>query len=180
MVPAARGCDSERNPPQEPPIHLFAIEAKRLNAPLRTFIPTVLVAAFAWEAFEHYLEADSWPAVMHWMQGVEFIGNRMITDPLLVLAGALIFRRWGDERLAFAARAFIAIFVFTHVFVLPDCMAIQRLLPEFGTLFGAKETAWFDIWSLDHFVSGISVGAFLVAKRMPASLGLQQPLRNGL
>jgi hypothetical protein len=51
-------------------------EAKRLTAPLRTFIPTVLVAAYAWEAFEHYLEADSAAVVMQWMQGVEFIGNR--------------------------------------------------------------------------------------------------------
>lgn len=141
---------------------MLKTDAKRLTAPLRTFIPTVLVAAYAWEAFEHYLEADSSAIVMNWMQGVEFIGNRMITDPLLVLAGALIFRQWGTERLALGARVFIAVFVFTHVFVLPDCMALQRLLPEFGTLFGAKETAWFDLWSLDHFVSGISVGAFLV------------------
>jgi hypothetical protein len=139
----------------------------------------VLVAAYAWEAFEHYLEADSWPAVMHWMQGVEFIGNRMITDPLLVLLGALLFRRWGTPPLAMFARTFVTIWLTTHIFVLSDCMALQRLLPEFGTLFGAKETAWFDVWSIDHFISGISVGAFLLSA--PANvLGLQQPLRDGL
>jgi hypothetical protein len=149
---------------------MLTTETKRLTAPLRTFIPTVLVAAYAWESFEHYLEADSLPVIMQWMQGVEFVGNRMITDPLLVLLGALVFRRWGAERLAMAARAFIVVFVFTHVFILPDCMALQRLLPEWGTIFGAKETAWFDIWSLDHFVSGISVGAFLVTPRKPVRL----------
>lgn len=49
--------------------------------------------------------------------------------------------------------------------IFDDCMVLQRMLPSYGNVFGDKATAWTDIWTLDHFVSGVSIGAVLVPAR---------------
>lgn len=128
---------------------------------IRTFIISTLLIAYAWETLEHYLEADSIPLIMHWMQGVEFWGNRLLADPAAVLSGALVQRSFGTPRTAFVIRVGIAVWLGVHLFVFADCMVLQRELPSFGTLFGDKATAWTDVWTLDHFMSGMSIGAWL-------------------
>lgn len=128
---------------------------------IRTFIISTLLIAFAWETLEHYLEADSTPLIMHWMQGVEFWGNRLLADPAAVLSGALLQRAYGTPRTAFVIRCCIAVWLAVHLFVFADCMVLQRELPTLGTLFGDKATAWTDVWTIDHFMSGMSIGAWL-------------------
>lgn len=54
----------------------------------------MLVLTYCLETLEHYLETSLLGAgVMYWFQGVEFWANRMITDPLMNLAGAWVVRR---------------------------------------------------------------------------------------
>jgi hypothetical protein len=132
-----------------------------MTRPVLSFCAWVLLAAFAWETVEHYLETVSPPAIVHWFQGVEFWGNRCIADPALVLAGALLFWWRGSRAAATAARVFTAAWLALHICVLPDSMALQRLFPDLGVLFGRKSGAWFDVWSFDHLVSGVSLGALV-------------------
>ncbi len=133
--------------------------------PINVYVLSTLLVAYAWETLEHYLEADSWPVVMYWMQGVEFWGNRMMADPAAVLLGALVYWRWGTPTNAWVTRAFIVSWLFVNIFILSDCMAIQREFATFGTLFGDKRVAWTDVWTIEHFASGLSIGGFLLALR---------------
>lgn len=87
----------------------------------------VLCLAFAWETLEHYLETGLLGSgVEMWFQGVEFWANRLITDPLLLLVGYAIARRW--PVVIWPARALSLAWLLGHIFLLPDSMALQRLL----------------------------------------------------
>ena len=53
----------------------------------------VLGLAFLWERFEYLAENGYWGASLQtWLNGVEFLGNRLIADPLLVFLGYLYGR----------------------------------------------------------------------------------------
>ncbi len=67
--------------------------------------------------------------ITYWFQGGEFWGNRVITDPLITLAGGVVglYRnRW-----VLPARLFSLSFSLTHIFVFPHCMYLQELLEGF-------------------------------------------------
>ena len=87
----------------------------------------VLFCAYLWETVEHYGEngATTVHALTYWFQGVEFWGNRIITDPLLVLAGAVTFIKMPS--LKWPARVFSVTWLFTHVFIFPHCMYLHDL-----------------------------------------------------
>ncbi len=85
----------------------------------------VLFVSYLWETVEHYLETGLMgAAVAHWFAGVEMWGNRIVTDPLMVLLGYAIVER--NPRLAWPARIFSALWLIVHVFVFPDSMYLQE------------------------------------------------------
>lgn len=86
----------------------------------------VLVAflAYLWETVEHYLESGLLNNhVTYWFQGVEFWGNRILTDPWLVVLGSFIYLKY--NYLGKYARYFSATWLYFHVFVFPHCMYLQ-------------------------------------------------------
>lgn len=87
----------------------------------------ILCIAYFWETLEHYLEL--WilgEAVKHWFYGVEFIWNRMITDPVLMVLGYLFIRKYNN--LVWFARFFSVIWLTVHIFVFPHSMYLQEIL----------------------------------------------------
>lgn len=86
-----------------------------------------LFLAYFWETIEHYAENGSTgiDAVTYWFQGVEFWGNRIITDPFLVFAGGIVAIR--NPSIRWPARVFSHTWVFTHVCVFPHSMYLHQL-----------------------------------------------------
>ena len=86
----------------------------------------ILFLSYLWEAVEHYLETGlAGGVVMHWLAGVELWGNRLITDPLMVVLGYAIVER--NPRLVWPARVLSAAWVIVHVFFFPDSMYLHEL-----------------------------------------------------
>lgn len=91
------------------------------------YVANILALAYLWEAVEFYIEAGYvWDRATYWMQGVEFIGNRLLTDPLLTLAGALAVQR--KIVLRHFARIFTLLWLGTHIFVFPHSMYLHDRL----------------------------------------------------
>ena len=130
---------------------------------LKYDVVVILLIAYMWETLEHYLEANTSGAIYVWFAGVEFWGNRLITDPLLVMCGSLFWRKYN---FSVFARIFSLVWLTLNIFVFPDCMYIQKeYFPfEFYNLFGNKTSSWFDLWSVEHFVSGITLSSIIFVK----------------
>lgn len=87
----------------------------------------ILFIAFLWETFEHYLEEGLAGAkVEYWFQGVEFWGNRLIADPLLVALGYFLVLKY--RKIALPGRVFSAIWLVFHIFVFPHSMYLHEVL----------------------------------------------------
>jgi hypothetical protein len=88
---------------------------------------SVAFLACLWEVVEHYLEAGLInDQVTYWFQGVEFWGNRILTDPLLVILGSYLNLRYNF--LARYAQCFSITWLIVHIFVFPHCMYLQEIL----------------------------------------------------
>lgn len=86
----------------------------------------VLCCSFCWELCEHYLEAGAGPpGATYWFQGVEFWGNRLVTDTLIVLLGFAVYSRW--KKVQLPARLFSLTWLFVHIFVFPHSMRLHEL-----------------------------------------------------
>lgn len=86
----------------------------------------VLMLAYCWETLEHYLEVGlAGAAVQYWFQGVEFWGNRLITDPVMMILGYMIARNF--PRTVWPARVLSLIWLVVHIFVFPHSMYLQHL-----------------------------------------------------
>ena len=86
----------------------------------------VLCLAYAWETIEHYLEEGLMgAAVAYWFQGVEFWPNRIISDPLLLILGYCIARKYPTT--VWPARALSLLWLVVHVFVFPHSMYLHTL-----------------------------------------------------
>lgn len=93
---------------------------------IRFELLAVLLAAYAWEALEHYLETGLLgSAVEHWFQGVEFGANRLIADPLMLVVGYYIVKKY--PFLAIPARIISVLWLFLHIFILPHSMYLHYL-----------------------------------------------------
>jgi hypothetical protein len=89
-------------------------------------IIAVLCIAYIWETVEHYLETGLAGAVVqNWFQGVEFWPNRIIFDPLMLVIGYLIAKKY--PKLVKPARIFSLIWVFVHVFIFPHSMYLHTI-----------------------------------------------------
>lgn len=107
---------------------------KKINPKLKTTHSTffkmeilgVLFIAYMWEALEHYLETGlAGGAVAHWFQGVEFPMNRLITDPLMVVLGYFIVKRW--PHFVMPARLFSVAWLILHIFIFPHSMWLHYM-----------------------------------------------------
>ena len=86
----------------------------------------VLLAAYSWETVEHYLESGLMgDVVAHWFQGVEFWANRILSDPLITVAGYYVSK--GCPILVTPARIVSLIWLLVHVFLFPHSMYIHEI-----------------------------------------------------
>lgn len=94
----------------------------------RLHILCTLWLAYLWEVVEFYMEAGytGLPGVTYWFQGVEFWGNRLITDPGLTLLGAVIGLK--RRRLRWPARIFAFGWLYMHIAVFPHSMYLHTYL----------------------------------------------------
>jgi hypothetical protein len=115
------------------------------------FFLALLTISFIWESVEFYLEAgySGSAGVTHWFQGVEFWGNRVITDPLMVVAGAWCFLK--SRKLVFPARIFSTFWLVSHVLVFPHSMYLHTVWvmdDESENIELAVEEQWRDLQTL--------------------------------
>jgi len=86
----------------------------------------VLFLAYFWEAVESYMERGLLGArVEYWLQGSEFWMNRLITDPLMLVVGYYIAKRWPQA--VIPARILSIVWVGLHVLVFPHSMYLQTI-----------------------------------------------------
>ena len=86
----------------------------------------ILFLAYLWETIEHYLETGlAGQTVEHWFQGVEFWGNRLITDPLILVIGYFIAMTW--RQLIWPARIASFLWLFFHIFIFPHRMYLHAI-----------------------------------------------------
>ncbi len=95
--------------------------------PIKQALLCLGLIAFAWESVEHYLEEGlAGRAVEYWFHGVEFWANRLIADPLMMLIGYWVARKWSV--LAWPARAMSLAWLVLNIFVFPHSMYIHEWL----------------------------------------------------
>lgn len=86
----------------------------------------VLLIAFAWEALEHYLEMGiAGQQVAYWFQGVEHWSNRLISDPLMLVLGYMIAKKY--PKIVLPARILSVIWLIVHVFIFPHSMYLHEV-----------------------------------------------------
>ncbi len=86
----------------------------------------VLFLAYLWETIEHYLETGvAGKAVEYWFQGVEYWPNRIIFDPLALVIGYLIAKKYPG--LVIPARICSLIWLSVHIFIFPHSMYLQEM-----------------------------------------------------
>lgn len=105
----------------------LVLQARSKKISSQLYFITVFAIAMTWEVLEHYLETGlAGNKVVHWFQGVEFILNRALSDPLLLLLGAYVVRL--KPRLALTARLFSLGWLTVHIFVFEHSMVLQDWL----------------------------------------------------
>ncbi len=86
----------------------------------------VLFLAYIWETIEHYLETGvAGEVVANWFQGVEFWPNRIISDPLMLVFGYLIAKKY--PKLVIPARILSVIWLIVHIFIFPHSMWLHHI-----------------------------------------------------
>ena len=89
-------------------------------------IVAVLLLAYIWEVFEHYLEVGLLgETVKFWLQGVEFWANRLIFDPLVTVLGYYLAKSY--PILVNPARAVSLLWLIVHIFVFPHSMYLHEI-----------------------------------------------------
>jgi len=87
----------------------------------------VLCLGYAWEALEHYLETGlAGNGVEYWFQGVELWTNRLIADPLMLVVGYVIAKKY--PRFIIPARILSLLWLLIHIFVFPHSMYLQQFI----------------------------------------------------
>jgi hypothetical protein len=88
---------------------------------------TLLALELYWECLEYYLEdGASYDIVTYWFQGVEYIGNRLLSDPIVTVLGLVAIRKF--PKIKYVAIPFSLIWLYVHLFVFDNCMAVQDML----------------------------------------------------
>ena len=101
-----------------------ALEALPKTYYVRYYLYKLLFFTFLWECFEHYIEVGLLGhRVQFWFHGVEHWSNRLISDPLLVVLGFFLVKKY--KKFLVPARIISVIFLFFHVFVFPHSMYLH-------------------------------------------------------
>ena len=86
----------------------------------------ILMIAFFWETLEHYLELGlAGEQVAYWFQGEEFWMNRLIFDPLMLIIGYLLAKRF--TMLILPARLLSLAWLAIHIFIFPHSMYLHQI-----------------------------------------------------
>lgn len=86
----------------------------------------LLFLAYIWETLEHYLETGlAGEAVAFWFQGVEFWPNRLITDPLMLILGYMLVKKF--PKCVWPARIFTISWLIVHIFIFPHSMYLHEM-----------------------------------------------------
>ena len=89
-------------------------------------IVAVLLLAYIWEVFEHYLEIGLLgETVEFWLQGVEFWANRLICDPMITIVGYYLAKTY--PFLVNPARGLSLLWLFVHIFMFPHSMYLHEI-----------------------------------------------------
>ena len=86
----------------------------------------IAAVAYLWETIEHYLEiglGGEW--LEYWFQGVEFWPNRIVADPLLMILGYIIAKKY--PKIIWPIRVLSITWVVVHLFVFPDSMYLHEI-----------------------------------------------------
>lgn len=91
------------------------------------FYVALLAISYAWESVEFYIEAGytGIEAVTYWFQGVEFWGNRLVIDPLMMVLGAWVYEQ-GKCRVLIP-RVFSVVWLICHILIFPHSMFLHEM-----------------------------------------------------
>lgn len=93
----------------------------------RYHIYKILCYTFIWETIEHYLEEGMLgEAIQDWLLGVEYWGNRLITDPIIVAIGYVLIQFY--PKTIIPARFLGFSWLFVHIIVFPHSLYLQHYL----------------------------------------------------
>ena len=82
--------------------------------------------AYLWEIIEYYLEKGLLGArVKDWLHGVELWPNRIISDPLLMIVGYIIAKKY--PRCIWPVRGVFLTWFMVHAFVFPHSMYLHEI-----------------------------------------------------
>lgn len=88
---------------------------------------TLLALELYWESLEYYLEdGASYDIVTYWFQGVEYIWNRLLTDPIVTVLGLVAVTKF--PKIKYVAIPFSLIWLYVHIIVFDHCMAVQDMI----------------------------------------------------
>ncbi len=97
-------------------------EETRSSLILKTEAWTLLLLCYCWEFVEYWLEmGKAGVFVAYWLQGQEHWLNRLLSDPLLVLIGYMVSRRF--KIFIWPARMILAAWIWIFITILPHSMA---------------------------------------------------------
>ena len=86
----------------------------------------ILALGYLWETLEHYLEVGlAGAGVEYWFQGVEFWPNRLLSDPLMLVLGYMIAKKY--PVLVNPARILSVAWLVVHIFVFPHSMYLHEI-----------------------------------------------------
>jgi len=87
----------------------------------------LLFLAYLWETFEHYLETGlAGETVEFWFQGVEYWPNRLIADPLMLILGYMLVKKY--PQCVGPARVFSVVWLVVHIFIFPHSMYLHTFI----------------------------------------------------
>ena len=106
--------------------HKFLNDTEDHKSVLRFDLIGVLLLAYLWESLEHYFETGLLGSgVEYWFQGVEFWPNRLITDPLMLVFGYYLAKRF--PAMVWPARGLSLLWLVVHLFVFPHSMYLHYI-----------------------------------------------------
>ncbi len=86
----------------------------------------ICAVAYLWETVEHYLEIGLAGArVEYWFQGVEFWPNRILADPLLMVLGYVIAKKY--PQIIWPIRVLSVLWLIVHIFIFPHSMYLHEI-----------------------------------------------------
>lgn len=104
--------------------HKFSSEKNEKTLFLLQWL-TLATLELYWESLEFYLEAGySIDRVTHWFQGVEYMGNRLITDPIITVAGLFVVRAF--PKIRWVAIPFSLVWLYFNLIYYDNCMEVQN------------------------------------------------------